>query len=213
MQLEHLKKLRTLAVVLACGALAAGCAGNSVKPDEQQTAVTTSSNTDQALVEADNHAIEQPVASEPANPLTATDDTNETSTQAMEDKPKIESDVTPASEQPKQVSFYFGFNKSELDTKDIDVLKQHARFLKDNPMLVLEINGHTDSSGPHAYNEYLSKQRAEAVAKVLITEGVTRSQLVINALAEGKPLAEASSPGKNRRVDLQYDEVNMVSTK
>ena len=104
-------------------------------------------------------------------------------------------------------------NKTVLDEKDKEILKEHARFLKANPTLVLEINGHTDSKGPHQYNEFLSKLRAESVATVLIAEGITRSQLVINALADDKPLAEKTDPGKNRRVELQYDDMNMVSTK
>jgi len=213
MQSVNLKQLRTLGLVLACGALAAGCAGNSVKPMQQQKTEIGSVIPEKPVVADANKVSEQA-------PLVETDTrsaANEVDTavdQTSADK-QAQSEIQPASasEQPKQLSFYFGFDKSSLASQDRDVLKQHALFLKNNPMLVLDINGHTDSSGPRAYNEYLSKQRAEAVAKILIAEGVSRSQLVINALADDKPLPDIKDPGKNRRVDLQYEEVNQVSSK
>ena len=206
-----LKQLRTLGIILTCGALAAGCAGNSVKPMSQDTGPIATAPESTA-----------PIASSEANPVETTatdsatatvDDTQAATTQTPElatDESAGKQEVSTV-QQPAQMTFYFGFNKTQLDDQDKDILKQHARFLKANPSLVLEINGHTDHKGPHAYNEYLSKQRAESVAKVLIAEGIPRSQLVINALADNKPLADQKDPGKNRRVELQYDEMNMVS--
>jgi len=213
MQSANLKQLRTLGLVLACGALAAGCAGNSVKPMEQQKTEIGSVATDKPVAADDNRLNQQaPIQETGNNPATDHIDIA-TNTPPVDTQPQSEIQPVSASAQPKQVAFYFGFDKSSLAAQDLEALKQHARFLKDNPMLVLEINGHTDSSGPRAYNEYLSKLRAEAVAKILIAEGVSRSQLVINALANDKPLADAKDPGKNRRVDLQYEEVNQVSSK
>jgi len=215
MNTVKLKRLRTLGLILACGALAAGCAGNAVEPVQQQKTEIGSAKSDNAMV-ADNSKPSEQASPKDAEMTSGTPeiDTAAISNAAPVDK-QPQGDIQPASEseQPKQMAFYFGFDKSALASQDLDVIKQHARFLKNNPMLVLEINGHTDSSGPRAYNEYLSKQRAESVAKVLIAEGVSRSQLVINAKADNKPLADNKEPGKNRRVDLQYDEVNQVSSK
>ncbi|MBI1424632.1 MAG: OmpA family protein [Gammaproteobacteria bacterium] len=209
----NLKSIRTLGIILTCGALAAGCAHNGAKTMSQETSPIASSTETTAPVASnetmpvEQNAVENttPVANEPVSqpaetaPVVADNSANST--------------ATPAIQQPGQMTFYFGFNKTSLDDQDKTVLKEHAEFLKANPSLVLEINGHTDHTGPHDYNEYLSKERAEAVAKILIAEGVTRSQLVIKALADDKPLADAAQPGKNRRVELQYDEMNMVSSK
>lgn len=208
-----LKPLRTLGIVLTCGALAAGCAGNSVKPMTQETApVATAPVASAPITTSDAKPMEEH-ATESSAPVV-----NEAST-APEESTSVATAKTPGNEdtsaikQPTQMTFYFGLNKTVLDEKDKEILKEHAHFLKANPGLVLEINGHTDSRGPHHYNEFLSKLRAESVATVLIAEGITRSQLVINALADDKPLADATEPGKNRRVELQYDEMNMVSSK
>jgi peptidoglycan-associated lipoprotein len=208
-----LKQLRTLGIILTCGALAAGCAGNSVKPMTQEVGPVASATEQTVPISVSETKPAQPVATE--STTAPVDDTQAATTETPEiiaDKTTDSEDVTVA-QQPAQMTFYFGFNKTQLDDQDKDILKEHARFLKANPSLVLEINGHTDHKGPHAYNEYLSKQRAESVAKVLIADGIPRSQLIINALADNKPLADQTDPSKNRRVELQYDEMNMLSVK
>jgi len=213
----NLKSLRTLGIILACGGLAVGCAGNSVSPKSQETtpiASTTDTETPVITSEA------KPMADMPqdTSSKTATPESNDAQSTPA-DNAAVVAETAPANEatadiqQPTQTTFYFGFNKTELDDQDKAVLQEHARFLKANPSLVLEINGHTDHTGPHNYNEFLSKLRAESVAKVLIADGINRSQMVIKALADDKPLADNSEPGKNRRVELQYDEMDMLSTK
>jgi peptidoglycan-associated lipoprotein len=220
-----LKSIRTLGIILTCGALAVGCAGNRAKPMSQETGPIASAtettapvtNSDTKPIENTNTEASTPAVTEPVT----TPSTTEPVSKPAESAPVVASNSTDSAaspdnaavQQPTQMTFYFGFNKTSLDDQDKAVLKEHAHFLKANPTLVLEINGHTDNKGPHEYNEFLSKLRAEAVAKVLIGEGVSRSQLAINALADDKPLPDQSAPGKNRRVELQYDDMNMVSTK
>lgn len=222
-----LKPLHTLGIFLACSALIAGCAGNSVKPMSTDTGQISSPQVEgKTLANNDSGSKEQTAAST-ASPVVSDDskpfaETNNTTTQSDSPKPdnsaadmtaQAPTQTASTTQEPAPTTFYFGINKTNLTDQDKTVLLQHARFLEANPELVLEINGHTDATGPHAYNEYLSKRRAEAVAKVLINAGVTRSQLVINALADNKPLPDQSDPGKNRRVELQYDDMSMVSSK
>lgn len=218
--------LRTLGIILTCGALAVGCAGNSVKPLQQETGAMTEAKQDSPPAVASeeenitstpaptDHDSQLEVANaEQSGSVTVSDTSSTTSDTTTVDSADTSGNTDNSSiQQPQQMTFYFGLNKTGLSEQDKTVLKEHAQFLKANPTLILEINGHTDHTGPHQYNEYLSKQRADAVAKVLISEGVTRSQLVINALADDTPLVEKSDPGKNRRVELQYDEMNMVGT-
>ena len=50
-----------------------------------------------------------------------------------------------------------------------------ALVLSNNPNASVEIHGHTDSTGPEAYNQDLSQRRAEAVAQYLVDNyGVNR---------------------------------------
>ena len=115
--------------------------------------------------------------------------------------------------EPEQRIFYFGFDKVEITLDDIESLKEHADFLKNHTQVVVAIDGHTDHHGPRLYNEYLSKKRAESIAKVLIDEGVPESQLLINALADSKPLECKNDTLHNRRVELHYKDGNLASIK
>jgi outer membrane protein OmpA-like peptidoglycan-associated protein len=68
------------------------------------------------------------------------------------------------------------------------------------------VEGHTDASGPEAYNLALSEQRAEAVRSYLAGRGVDAARLEARGEGEAKPIADnASREGRalNRRVELR----------
>ena len=192
------RTIRNVSLVLACGALAVGCASKGVKPDAGNNASAP-------------QKIEKPVAKvsnsvKPASKEAAV----VVSTEPMDKFPLIDISENKTAK-PEQMSFKFGFDKTELDSQDIEMLKQHAQYLIDNPEMVIQISGHTDHHGPREYNEYLSKKRAESVAQVLIEAGVSETQLLINALADSQPLADAKATRDNRRVEIEYDSLNLVS--
>jgi outer membrane protein OmpA-like peptidoglycan-associated protein len=56
---------------------------------------------------------------------------------------------------------FFDFNKATLRKESIAELKRLVRILNDSATLEIEIGGHTDNKGSDAYNENLSKNRAE----------------------------------------------------
>lgn len=213
-----LKPMLTLGIMMACSALAVGCAGtgvNQLNPEPSPTANASSESDTPVALNESKSGSETPVKMQKENVMPVSNEVQGNTTEidtttAETTTPENDNSVT---QEPSQTTFYFGFNKTELDDQDKVTLKQHAVFLKANPSLILQINGHTDHTGPHGYNEFLSKQRAEAVAKVLIADGIQRSQLVINALADDKPLADSSDPGKNRRVELQYNAMDMLTTR
>ncbi len=69
----------------------------------------------------------------------------------------------------------------------------------------IRIEGHTDSRGPTGYNEQLSLRRADAVARVLSSRGVSPRQLLVLGLGEAQPVASNDTvDGRlaNRRVQL-----------
>jgi outer membrane protein OmpA-like peptidoglycan-associated protein len=76
--------------------------------------------------------------------------------------------------------------------------------------------GHTDSTGSDAYNEDLSKRRADAVADYLALRGVSRARIATIGYGERYPVADnATDEGRarNRRVEIKItpvtqDEVN-----
>lgn len=101
---------------------------------------------------------------------------------------------------------YFDFNKSEIKPGSEPVLKEIAKFLKDNPQVKLYIVGHTDNVGTFEYNMELSKKRADAVVKELTEKyGISKDRLKpygVGPLAPVAPNKTEEGRAKNRRVEL-----------
>ncbi len=67
------------------------------------------------------------------------------------------------------------------------------------------IVGHTDNTGGAAYNQDLSERRAQAVAGVMVSGGVSSGRLVALGAGENQPIASNLTPEgrqQNRRVDI-----------
>ncbi len=93
-----------------------------------------------------------------------------------------------------------------------NVLKTVAKVMKDNPSITkLGVEGHTDNTGNAEANKKLSQQRAEAVAKWLEKNGVTKDRLAMSGFGADKPVAPNDTPAnkqKNRRTAFQVLEIN-----
>jgi OmpA-OmpF porin, OOP family len=97
----------------------------------------------------------------------------------------------------------FEHNSARLTPDSSAVLDNVAADLKKFPRLRIELQGHTDSSGPDQYNLALSQQRADAVRAHLLEQGVPATQLVAKGYGEKQPIADnktAEGRATNRRV-------------
>ena len=77
--------------------------------------------------------------------------------------------------------------------------------LKEYNKTVIEVAGHTDSSGSDQYNQSLSERRAQAVAGYLSSHGVKTQRLMTIGAGEGHPVASNDTEqgrSANRRVEL-----------
>jgi outer membrane protein OmpA-like peptidoglycan-associated protein len=80
-----------------------------------------------------------------------------------------------------------------------------GRNLLQYPNTVVQVIGHTDSTGSAAYNQDLSERRARSVAGVLIETGVQGSRIQAIGRGESQPIASNNTPeGRqaNRRVEV-----------
>ena len=75
----------------------------------------------------------------------------------------------------------------------------------------IHVEGHTDSLGNERYNEKLSLQRANAVAEVLVSNGINKNQIMAYSYGSKRPIAPNTLQGnqdnpvgraKNRRVEI-----------
>ncbi len=99
----------------------------------------------------------------------------------------------------------FDFDSAEIKSVAHPMLDEASDILKKNPDLNVEIDGHTDSTGPAAYNMTLSEKRANAVMEYFISKGVAAERLTIKGFGLTKPAASNDTEegrAKNRRVEL-----------
>ena len=69
----------------------------------------------------------------------------------------------------------------------------------------IRITGHTDNTGPDAYNQNLSEQRAASVGDYLASRGINTRLLTVSGMGEASPVAENTTRegrARNRRVDI-----------
>ncbi len=100
----------------------------------------------------------------------------------------------------------FQRGQAELLPESWSPLESVAQFLKENPELKIEIQGHTDSQGSNSFNLRLSRRRADAVKAHLVEEfGIESKRLLTKGYGESAPVADNSTEEgrrRNRRIDL-----------
>ena len=99
----------------------------------------------------------------------------------------------------------FATNSSDLNANFYDVLNSVSMVLAEFDKTVIEIAGHTDSTGETAYNQTLSERRASAVASYLGTRNVRTDRIITVGAGETHPVATNDTDlGRqaNRRVEL-----------
>ena len=95
--------------------------------------------------------------------------------------------------------------KATLKPESMDEIQKVAEYMKKNPSVRFEVQGHTDNQGSDAVNDPLSQQRAEAVVKAL--EGLGVDGFNLRAVGKGshEPVADNKTDegrAKNRRVEF-----------
>jgi outer membrane protein OmpA-like peptidoglycan-associated protein len=104
--------------------------------------------------------------------------------------------------------FLFATDSAQLNQDAVVQVTKVADILVKYPEDRIRVEGHTDSTGPDAYNQELSLRRADAVARVLLARGVKSEQIMTAGFGENQPVADNSSlSGRqaNRRVQLYID--------
>jgi len=99
----------------------------------------------------------------------------------------------------------FATDSYELRPDFQDVLHSVATVLTEFDKTILEVTGHTDSTGSDSYNLQLSERRARAVANRLTENSVAQSRILSMGFGESRPIANNQTDAgrtENRRVEL-----------
>ncbi len=104
----------------------------------------------------------------------------------------------------------FGVDSAVIQPQFSETLVSVGLVLKKFNKTVVDVYGHTDSSGSDSYNLELSQKRATAVATVLANQGVDQRRFYITGKGEEDPIASnATEAGRqqNRRVEIQLSPI------
>jgi outer membrane protein OmpA-like peptidoglycan-associated protein len=102
---------------------------------------------------------------------------------------------------------HFDFNMSTIKEQYYAILDEIALVLKEKiPEANIILAGHTDSTGPEKYNDYLSLRRAKAVESYLtVKHGIPPDRITVRGYGESAPIATNETEegqARNRRVEL-----------
>jgi outer membrane protein OmpA-like peptidoglycan-associated protein len=99
----------------------------------------------------------------------------------------------------------FATDSSDLSPAFFNVLNSVGKVLAEYEQTVVEVAGHTDSTGSNSYNQSLSERRATSVSSYLSGQGVIAQRVITLGMGEARPVADNSSKtGRqaNRRVEI-----------
>jgi OOP family OmpA-OmpF porin len=100
----------------------------------------------------------------------------------------------------------FKTGSAELSDEGKEALKPVKEFLSQKDYITtLRVEGHTDNSGVESTNQKLSEQRALAVCKWLVENGIDCKRLIAVGFGSTKPVASNDDPmgkAQNRRMEF-----------
>jgi outer membrane protein OmpA-like peptidoglycan-associated protein len=101
-------------------------------------------------------------------------------------------------------NIYYDVAKATLRDESVAELDRLVAIMDQNPTLKVEIGGHTDSDGSDAYNERLSKARAQSVVDYLLDAGVVEDRLQAAGYGEKEPIA-ANDTKENKQLNRRTE--------
>ncbi len=99
----------------------------------------------------------------------------------------------------------FGVDQDSIRPEFYPVLNSVALVLREFNRTLVDVNGHTDSTGDAQHNLRLSERRAASVANYLTAQGIDPRRFSVVGFGESQPIASnATEAGRaaNRRVEI-----------
>jgi len=105
--------------------------------------------------------------------------------------------------------FLFDFDKSDILLSETDKAAEIAAYMKQNPSVVVGIDGYADPRGTDPYNLALSQRRVDTIRDALIKAGVPNYMIQTGAFGTERRNCQASTEAcwqRNRRVEVLISE-------
>lgn len=100
---------------------------------------------------------------------------------------------------------YFAYDSAEISASVRATLDANVEFLKANPKVEVQVEGHCDERGGIQYNLALGEKRAKAVSSYFSTLGVESRRITTISFGKEKPIAFGHSEeswSQNRRANF-----------
>ena len=127
-------------------------------------------------------------------------------------QPGIDSSILPGpirGATPQEVAelkrIYYMFDNAELLGPAKEQLRQNAEWLRANPTVHIQIEGHCDERGTADYNYALGQRRADVARSFLISEGIEPERLHTISYGADRPADSGSGEmawARNRRAQF-----------
>ena len=152
------------------------------------------------------------------NPLGETTETRSTAipqcTTAQTPIPPIE--TTPPPEPlvlrvPRQI--HFALDQSTISPESAAILDQIAEVMRSYPVLIVEIQGHTDPRASDAYNQALGMRRAIAARNYLLRQGIEPERMTIRSFGEEERRTTGTDVvdyARDRRAEFIFKDVRGI---
>ena len=101
---------------------------------------------------------------------------------------------------------YYDVAKATLREESIAELDRLVMIMEQNPTLVVEIGGHTDSDGSESYNQRLSQARSQSVVDYLLDASIGEDKMEAKGYGELEPIVPndtKENKQKNRRTEFK----------
>lgn len=103
-------------------------------------------------------------------------------------------------------NIFFALDSYELLPESDNDLNEILNLFSQNPGIIIEISGFTDTTGSDEYNLALSQKRAESVLRYLMNHGINTGQLRARGYGSSNPIASNNNEdGRrlNRRTEMR----------
>jgi outer membrane protein OmpA-like peptidoglycan-associated protein len=120
-------------------------------------------------------------------------------------------------------NIYYDLDQDYIRADAALELDKLVTLLEDNPEIKIELSSHTDSRQTAAYNDDLSKRRAQSAVNYIVSKGVEENRLIARGYGESQLLisdeeieklpteeAQEQAHQRNRRTEFKVTEYNRV---
>jgi len=101
---------------------------------------------------------------------------------------------------------FFETDSWELRSESLIELNKLYGLLQKNELIIIEIGGHTDSSGSDDHNQVLSQRRAESVRNFLLSKGIIPERINYRGFGDTMPISDNETDEgmrRNRRTEIK----------